>query len=305
MNQADSNVPPEEISYVMIPADTSKPLLERTVLVPAGYSGDYLVDHLQKEFSVGSDKVDIALLQQQAQQTLSASPNAPASVSDQALQQVAQQASVESFTLVHPAPSNKFMGIQIYLDEAGMLKRLPLNTRASDYARRAGFEPPPQFYGDTFMARVQKTPAVRNLPFSLGVDTALNAPWLQKATTENLEYQSAMNEMTGRTNIRQSAVAGSDGNTKREDGFSWTQTEGELEVAVPIPATAKSKDIQVKFRPQQLQVIVQKEAKVSFQLFEHVDVDGCTWTIDRTSETASLVITMEKMEAALWPRIID
>lgn len=36
-----------------------------------------------------------------------------------------------------------------------MLKRLPLNKRASDYALRAGFNPPPQFYGDVFMGRVK------------------------------------------------------------------------------------------------------------------------------------------------------
>lgn len=302
MNQGDAT----EISVVCVPSDTFKSMEERMVSVPAGYRGDYLVECLQKEFAVGSENVDVSLLQQQAQQTLAASPDTPASVSDETLRQVARTASVETFVLVHATPSNQFTSIHIYLDEVGMLKRLPLNTRASQYAERAGFVPPPQFYGDVFLGRVQKKPAVRHLPFFLGADTAMDAPWLVAATGENLEYQTAMNETTGRTNVRQAAVAGGDGQAKTEDGFTWTQTEEELEVTVPLDNdTVKSKDIGVKFRPRNLIVTVQKETPVQLRLFENVDVDACTWTIDRSGQSSSLVISMEKTEAALWPRIID
>jgi hypothetical protein len=277
---------------------------ERTVLIPAGHRGDYLVDYLRTEFSAGSDKVDVSLLQQQAQQTLAASPDTPTTVSDSTLRQVAQSASVETFALVHPTPSNQFTSIQIYLDEVGMLKRLPLNSRAMAYAERAGFVPPPQFFGDVFLGRVQKKPAITNQSFQLGVDTASDAPWLSRATMENLEYQTAMNEMTGRKDARQAAVAGSDGQAKQEDGFQWTQTEEEIEVTIPLSAGTKSSSVQVKFRPRHLSVHVDKLPKLAeTRLFEQVDVDGCTWTIDR--DKSSLVITMEKADAALWPRLID
>ena len=298
-----------EISYVWVPADDSQPMQERSVRVPANYRGDYLVDYLQKEFASGADKVDISLLQQQAQQTLAASPDTPSSVSEASLKQVAQTASVETFTLVHPTPANQFTSIQIYLDEVGMLKRLPLNPRAAAYAERAGFVPAPQFYGNVFLGRVQKKPALVNQSFRLGVDTAPDAPWLSRATTENLEYQTALNETTGRKNARQAAVPGSDGQAQVADGFSWTQTEEELEVVVSIPASINSKDLQVKFRPRDLAVTVAKEPKVSVRLFAQVDVDGCTWTVDRSSgnsdSSGTLVITMEKSDAALWPRMLD
>lgn len=277
---------------------------ERTVLLPPGHRGDYLVDYLRKEFSTGSDKVDVSLLQQQAQQTLAASPDTPTSVSDATLRQVAQSASVETFVLVHPTPANQFTSIQIYLDEVGMLKRLPLNSRAMKYAERAGFVPPPQFYGDVFLGRIQKKPAITNQSFRLGVDTASDAPWLSRATMENLEYQTAMNEMTGRQDARQAAVAGNDGQAQQEDGFQWTQTEEEIEITIPLTAVTKSKDVQVKFRPRHLSVQVDQLPKVRETcLFEQVDVDGCTWTIDR--DTNTLVITMEKAGGALWPRLID
>lgn len=296
---------PTEIAFVCIPADTSKPMEERTVQVPAGYRGDYLVEYSQTSFRGDSDKVDISLLQQQAQQTLAASPDTPSSVSDAALKQVAEKASVETFTLVHATPSNQFTSIHIYLDEVGMLKRLSLNPRAASYAERAGFSPAPQFYGDVFVGRVQKKPSLCNLPFNLGVDTTPDAPWLRQAMSDNLEFQKGMNEMTGRTDARQPDVAGGDGKAKEEDGFWWTQSEEELEVNVPIPATAKSKDLQVKFRPRDLSVTILKEPKINIRLFEQVDVDGCTWTIDRKGDSTVLVVTMEKAEGALWPRIID
>jgi hypothetical protein len=293
-----------EISFVCVPANSSKPMEERTVLIPAGHRGDYLVDYLRQEFSTGSENVDVSLLQQQAQQTLAASPDTPTSVSDATLQQVAQAASVETFALVHPTPANRFTGIQIYLDEVGMLKRLPLNSRAMNYAERAGFVPPPQFFGDVFLGRIQKKPAITNLPFRLGMDTAPDASWLSRATMENLEYQSAMNEMTGRKDARQANVAGSDGQAQQEDGFQWTQTEEEIEISIPLATGTKSKDVQVKFRPHHFSVQVDKLPKVTeTRLFEHVDMDGCTWTIDR--DTNTLIITMEKVDAALWPRLID
>lgn len=140
------------ITYVLIPADTSKPLQELSFPVYANATGDVLAEHLKPSFGGDSKNIDMSLFQQQAATQLSATD---ATVSPQALEQVAQEGNVETFTLVHALPSNHFTGINMYLDEVGMLKRLPLNTRASDYALRAGFNPPPQFYGDIYMGRIK------------------------------------------------------------------------------------------------------------------------------------------------------
>jgi CS domain len=80
-----------------------------------------------------------------------------------------------------------------------------------------------------------------------------------------------------------------------------------LEVVLSLPADTSSKNVQVLFKPERLDVIVAKESKLSLMLFERVDVDGCTWTIDSSSsdDEKKLVVTMEKIEEALWPRIRD
>ena len=306
----------------MIPADASKPLQELTFQSAAATTtstksssvvggGDALFEHLKNAFSADSDKVDLGLLQDHGTTQLSDggggdSKDLLSKISQDTLKQVAKQGHVETFTLVHPIPSNNFLGINIYLDEVGMLKRLPVNSRASDYARRAGFEPPPQFYGDVYMGRVHKRNGVvvRNMSFRLGLDTAFDAEWLHRATTENLEYQMEMNRITGRTNETQPAWVGTDGGSQQEEGYSWTQTEEELEIAVSLPSTnATSKDVSVKFKPKSIQVSYQGTSLASVDLFDRVDVDGCTWTLDKKNDVATVIATMEKAEEALWPRL--
>ena len=109
-----------EVSYVLVPADTSKPLQELQFQPDPDLAGDQLLEHLKAYFVSDSDAtVDTELLRnQQSQQTLLAAVDGAAtSVSDAALKKVASQANIETFSLVHPIPSNSFTGIQIYLDE--------------------------------------------------------------------------------------------------------------------------------------------------------------------------------------------
>lgn len=337
MNQADAlqqqqagenDSKDDEVLYVMIPTDTSQPL-EQLSFRPSksGAGGDALIKHLQSSFTIrDNETIDIDLLrqQQQSQQTtlLASTATDLPSVSDATLRKVSEQANVETFTLVHPSPSNQYTSIVLYLDEIGMMKRLPLNTRASDYCTRAGYNPAPIFYGTIYMGRIQQKPRVRNISFRLGPDTSYDAPWLQSAMATNLQYQLEMNQHTGNNNgHRQVGVAGSDGNVQMEDGYSWTQNEQEVEIVVAVPIDAISKLVNVKFQPLQLTVLYNKEPKVSLPLFERVDIDSCTWTLDSSSSSVSssnnnnnafesqdhkrLVITMEKLEEAYWPRIRD
>lgn len=193
-----------------------------------------------------------------------------------------------------------------------MLKRLPLNKRASDYALQCGFNPPPQFYGDIFMGRIQyQRSIITNQSFVLGYDTSMDAPWMKAAVQDNLTYQMEMNNMTGQKDVRQPALAGQDGVAKIENGYTWKQTEEEIEVVVLVPDGATSKEIDVKFHPQSIKVLYKKESKIALQLFERIDIDSCTWTLDKAMVVAGgndekrLIISMEKQECAFWPRIED
>ena len=207
INEADGSPQNVAVSYVLIPADKSKGFQDLTFLCPPLGTGgvassDPLATHLKRVFATGADNVDLSLMNKTGGHgsSLLGSDGAPATVSDATLRKVAAEGNVETFTLVHPTPSNNFTGVNIYLDEVGMLKRLPLNARASEIALRAGFSPPPQFYGDVYVGRVKNKPCARNISFcSADGDLSPDAEWLQKATAQNLEYQMEINKITGRS----------------------------------------------------------------------------------------------------------
>jgi hypothetical protein len=297
----------ETISFVVIPADASKPMEEHQYTCAITLNEDTLLKHIAPLFRSTTEEeeettvVDLTLLQQQQQQqplnTMMGSQDLP-TLSHETLQQVAKDTHIETFSLVHPTVSNQFTSVQFYLDEVGMLKRLPLNKRASDLALRAGYNPPPLFYGSIVVGRLKyEHGRKQNISFTL--HSMNNANWLLAATSQNLEYQQQLNQATG-TKREQPAIQGTDGQAQVEQDYEWTQTEEELEVRVKLEQVpVNKKDIQIKFAPQSLQVIQPKMVLLS--LFERIDVDSCTWTLDKDT----IVIRMEKQEAAFWPRIRD
>merc|ERR1712238_137668 len=194
--------------------------------------------------------------------------------------------------------SNKGNSVRIYLDEAGMLKKLPLNKRASDLARTCGYNPPPTFYGDVYVGRVCIHPVERNVDFSID-DMDPNSVWMKRAMSENLERQIEMNSATGVSAV-QLGNAGEDGVAKEETGYQWTQTDDEVEIVIDIGELPK-KEIRAVFLSHSVKV--NKGLILALDLFAPVDPDGCTWTLDKKPNGNNLVITLEKSEGASWPRI--
>jgi CS domain len=294
----------EIIYFVYMSHDTSKPLKEMVFNCPIRVDGiDYLMDHLKPVFkAIGREKiVDLDLMRKYSSQTLSSSD--ARMPSEDTLLKISSECTVEKFALVHATKSNNHTGVNIYLDEAGMLKRLPLNKRASDWCTRAGYNPPPQFYGDVFIGRVKTRPYIQNVSLQISNDTSPDAAWLKQATSDNLEYQLEMNRLTGREDL-QAAIVGTDGKEGNEDGYTWTQTDEELEIIIPAPShTIATKEVKIKFLPQSITVKCNNYGILNLELFEHIDPEGCTWTLDKKGTNVKIVITMEKIERALWPRI--
>lgn len=293
-NTMNDNSDGKLISYIYIPANSVKEIQELTFR-PDSKALDTLLDHVKPAFVNHSQQVDLTLL---PQPTLFGTQDATPQVSNETLQKVAQEAHVEVFSLVQPTMSNNQTALNIYLDEVGMLKRLPTNQRASQFAARAGYNPPPTFYGDVFVGRVR-----RRTPLSLTLEEIKSPGWLAHAVRDNLDHQKQQNERLGRQGELQPSVDGVE-QAKTEDGYAWTQTEEELEVSVDLPPKVlSSKQVKVIFRSQKLEVALTGNMVVTVVLFERVDPDGCTWTLDQ--DERKLVISMEKVEPALWPRIRD
>lgn len=300
----------EDLTFVHVPHDQSLILKELSAKVPKDRlnHGDLLITELKSWFQAISKTVDLSLLKGQETKHLG-STNLP-QVSESSLMKVAEEGQVEIFCLVHPVQSNHHTSINIYLDEVGLLKRLPLNKRASEFALRAGFNPPPKFYGDVFLGRVKSKPALKNIDFRLN-DTHQNATWLKNATMENLEHQTSMNKITGSRTMPPSD--GEDGVAKLEEGYSWTQTNEEIELVVPLKNGEESKafskkdvkggGLKVFFFPKKIAMNFMGDEILHLALFDRVDTDGCTWTLESNCDGISVVITCEKSDLISWPRI--
>lgn len=313
-----SNAKNTTITYVCIPSDSNEAIHEMSFVprlseeasssssTSAASFTDPLLVHLKDQNVFAGDpskSIDTSRIQQPS---LLSSGNLP-NVSEATLQNMAKQAShVETFSLLHPTESNGCTSIQLYLDEIGALKHLPVNPRAAALAERCGYNPPPTFHGDVYVGKKQRN-SLQSFHLS-----DLDGAWLQTAGMSNIEHQMAQNALTGQRDIRQPAVVGTEGAETSSDGnYSWTQTEEELEVQIVLPESISKRNLQVTFRSQQLQVRSKDSdtsgfAPIAITLFERVDSDACTWTIDTSSDgDRTMIITMEKMEEALWPRIQD
>ena len=325
MNETDVGIDGEEykdLKFVHIPHDQTLPIKELTMKIPAksktsstsGMGGpDALIEELKPFFSALSKKIDMNLFQDQATRHLGAG-DVP-QISQEALKQVASQGQVETFPLVHPLQSNNYTGVNVYLDEVGMLKRLPLNQRIMEIAEKAGFNPPPKFYGDVFLGRVRSSPSaiLENIDFTKN-DNTKAVEWLNNATMENLEHQTMMNSITGKTQELQPDADGENGVAKSEQGYKWTQTDEEVEIVIPLKnekkimtsREAKAAGLKVKYFPKKLRVEMGGEELLALDFYASVDPDGCTWTLDTdtgSDEASALVVTCEKVDGVSWPRI--
>ena len=161
---------------------------------------------------------------------------------------------------------------------------------------------------------------MKNISFQLGSDTNPDAEWLRNATMENIEYQTEMNQLTGKNDHPvQPSADGENGIPKKEieeggggKGYSWTQTEEEIEISLSLgkgftsSKEIKLKGLNVKFTTRKVKVVFEKEEVLNLDLYDCVDPDGCTWTLelgDKVEKETFLIITCEKSNEMSWPRI--
>mmetsp|Transcript_27604 Transcript_27604/g.53432 ORF Transcript_27604/g.53432 Transcript_27604/m.53432 type:complete len:405 (+) Transcript_27604:84-1298(+) len=235
-----------------------------------------------------------------------------------ALANATNSGSVETFPLVRPSSTNKFQGVYIYLDEVGLLKNLPLNPRASQLAQRCGYHPAPNFYGDVFVGRVASQSISKGFLHNIDLEKEdvmdTTKEWMVRAPQENVAWQQSLNEITGKKGELQPSLAGTEGVAvtveKGSDGascsYSWIQNEDEVELTIPLLKNdeegmkVKKNLVKVNFLHQQVSVKYDNKSFLDLHLYSKVDVDGCTWTIDKKN----LIVTCEKVETGgVWPRL--
>jgi len=310
------------IKFVHIPQDDTKRIstlvLPRRVAQALGQTaGDVLPTYIKSYFADG-ESLDVGLFEGQAKKQNLVGSEQIKSLGTSALANATSSGSVETFPLVRPSSTNKNEGVYIYLDEVGLLKKLPINKRASQLAYRCGYNPAPNFYGDVFVGRVRTVPHLHNVNMTSEDVIDTTKEWLVRAPQENTAWQQTLNEVTGRDGQIQPDHAGTEGKAVLVDdadgcSYSWTQNEEEIEITISmkdliihaaLTNMVHKKSMKVVFQPQQIIVKCNNgEPIFDHKLYSRLDIDGCTWTLDKNG--GGLVITVQKAnEGETWPRLL-
>mmetsp|Transcript_11322 Transcript_11322/g.20809 ORF Transcript_11322/g.20809 Transcript_11322/m.20809 type:complete len:400 (-) Transcript_11322:121-1320(-) len=333
----NDDVSGEGIKFVYIPHDTSQPIstinLPKRLVDALGPAGDIIPTYVKAFFADGKS-IDETLFKDQAgkqnllsgdiekfaaasskdNQDKSSPANPAAKLTSAAITNAAAGGSVETFPLVRPSSTNNHRGVSIYLDEVGLLKHLPNNKRASTLAQQCGFVPAPNFYGDVFVGRVLSKNSLHNIDIEKEDIIDSTKEWLRRAPHENTAWQQTLNEVTGRKGEVQPNHAGTEGvavQVESKDGdkgcsYTWIQNGEEVELTVHLSKKVGEGQkvnkamIKVAFQLQKITVKYDKETVLEVKVYSKLDVDGCTWTLDK----GNLVVTGEKAsEGEIWPRL--
>ena len=299
----------ESVVVVRIPADESLPYEEVTI---DGFTlqsrGDELPQKLRKYFASSSKDINTDLLKESAAKHFG---NQQISISPESLQKVSGLGHVETFSLDSPSDANELQGVNIYLDEAGQLKGLKTNTRASQLARQCGYLNVP-FVGDVFVGRTAikkggKTASVGNTSFLLK-DLDSSSPWMRGAETRNYELGVSRGQvsMDGGGAPDEDCIEGHD----EERGIVWTESQENCEVQFTFPNGNKytSKQFTVKFSTKELTVSLKPgvvtDPNIPVELLHlklagKIAPDDCTWTVSGLL----LSLYLEKSPPKLWQKL--
>ncbi|KAF0685971.1 Aste57867_22223 [Aphanomyces stellatus] len=177
---------PKQFSIVYIPSVETEELQEWQLDLPVDVDGQIacLTERLRAHFK---SKSGSASTEEQKEafrkQILSQLPKG-ATVNDQMMAMMLQMESlVDSIPLILNTPAVKHVGVNLYVDDKGTAKNLPVNMRASAIAQACGKML--EVRGDAFIARIfDNDDAFVRMDFKLSEINA-DAEWFKVAMTQN------------------------------------------------------------------------------------------------------------------------
>ncbi len=127
---------------------------------------------------------------------------------------------VETFLLVRLSSTNGHKGVFAYHDKVGLLKRLPLNHRASSLAARCRYLPAPNFYGDVFVGTTRSVPPAPRRNVHMTREDVMDATrgWIVRAPGENAAWQRGIDRSSGWGSNPPSSTSGARGALVGPDG---------------------------------------------------------------------------------------
>jgi hypothetical protein len=306
------------ITIVKIPCNDKEPYSEVKIpVLKKGKGKDELVDLLRIYFKDNTG-ISLGSIQDAASKQFT---NQAVSISAQTLSST--ETTVETFPLSHPNITNKQRRVSMYLDEAGQLKKLPSNSRASSIAAMCGFQNVP-FVGDMFIARlIVGTKGVGNVDFFQS-ELDSSALWLKDIQKLNYDHGVQTNRVTMDPE-KDAGLWDPDSTTGKDEakGLTWAESDDSMEICITLPSefkTIASKNVKVTFQTKHLTVKVQNTTEATIQdispnamltllditLAGSIRPDECNWSIDKPKAGAppKIEITVEKIGDKMWGKLV-
>ncbi|OQR98495.1 hypothetical protein ACHHYP_08618 [Achlya hypogyna] len=175
----------KQFSVVYIPAEDGKELEEWRIDLPSDIDGQIscLTERLRQHFKQQSGGATSAEQRETfRQQILSQMPKG-SEMNDEVMSMMLQMDSlVDSVPLITNSPSAKHIGVNLYVDDKGTAKNLPINMRASAIAQACGRML--EVRGDAFIGRVfDNDDAFVRMDFKLSEINA-DAEWIKIAQNQ-------------------------------------------------------------------------------------------------------------------------
>jgi hypothetical protein len=216
--------------------------------------------------------------------------------------------------LTVPSIKTRFIAVSIYQNGNSGAESLPINQRVMGLMSACGLKSTPgsEIRGDCVLSRYADNDDDLWKRIDLkATECSSDAPWVVEAAKHNHGRSvggSSLSSILGQQAAAMSAQSGQgvgqplvDTDVVPSGGCTWTQTPEEVEVVAPLPSGVTKNDVKVKFTSDRLDVRFNgHQESLSGALGGHVDVDGCTWTID--TKNGCVVLSLEKRDSGKeWP----
>jgi hypothetical protein len=211
---------------------------------------------------------------------------------------------VEAFSLTRPNAENQWLGVSLYIDEAGQLKKLPSNTRAISLASSCGYQNVP-LAGDVYVGRYHQNTNIRNSTFVhqsfTTSDLDSSSPWLKNAESQNYQQGIEHGRVVMQTSEKEELekVHTSNDSTKQ---CTWSQTDETVDVVLTI-----DKSIGTDFKKKYNIVIgsnyihllskTNQEILIDLRLSKSIKPADSNWCL---SSIDTIELTLEKVREEIW-----
>jgi len=316
--------------YVFIPWDESNAMEERVMVIPREREMECLLDYLRDHFRVsgardGANASDGAkqreILKKQLQES-AAGRASEGSFTDEMMDAAMSMQMAQPVPLLAGSKKTGYVHVNMYVDDRGISKGLPLNRRASALSAEAGS--PQQVLGDAFIARIfDDDDRFKRLDFTLD-ECSSDAAWMKRAKALSVEraetigdVQRTMTELSGHgaVDLDASSAPTAPLDPTQLPGphqdFEWSQDEEEVTLKVQVPAHTSKSDVTCVFGPGsnkmavRIKTLAEIEGKSTCVVDNEGDVDALFQDIIPDESSWSLVTNggQRAFEASLVKRV--